>query len=95
MHAACWQHSLLSISPPAAPHRSHHLLHPLCKPCMISSRVHAPDACMSVQWNPWEAAGDCYKEFVCVENAKITKPVHLKPDDSWRGEQEISVVDLV
>ena len=47
-----------------------------------------------VQWNPWTAAGDCYKEFVCVENAKITKPVHLKPDESWRGEQEISVVDL-
>ena len=44
-------------------------------------------------WNPWTAA-DCYQRFVCVENAKITKPVHLKAGESWRGQQELTVVDL-
>eukprot|EP00963_Diacronema_lutheri_P003714 scaffold287_cov337-Pavlova_lutheri.AAC.77 len=46
-----------------------------------------------VVWSPWTAM-DCYESFVCVENAVFGHPVTVSPGDSWRGQQEFSVVDL-
>ena len=37
---------------------------------------------------------DCYKEFACVENGVIGKPVKLQAGEDWRGEQTFSVIDL-
>ncbi len=43
-------------------------------------------------WSPWTAM-DCYKHFVCVENASF-KPITVAPGDSWRAQTEMDVVDL-
>ena len=36
---------------------------------------------------------DCYKQFVCVENATF-KPITVAPGDSWRAQTEMDIVDL-
>ncbi len=46
-----------------------------------------PDA---VVWNPWTAMEACYKEFVCVENAAVAKPVVVAPGASWSGSMELT-----
>ncbi|XP_020249807.1 putative glucose-6-phosphate 1-epimerase isoform X1 [Asparagus officinalis] len=43
----------------------------------------------AVLWNPHLQMEACYKDFVCVENAKIGK-VQLDPEQSWVAEQHIS-----
>jgi glucose-6-phosphate 1-epimerase len=48
----------------------------------------------TVVWSPWTAMPDCYKEFVCVENAQFSEPIVLKPGESWRAETEMKIVDL-
>lgn len=48
----------------------------------------------TVVWNPHETLSpSCWKEFVCVESAKVSKPVVLSPGDEWIGEVNISVFD--
>ncbi|XP_074587315.1 putative glucose-6-phosphate 1-epimerase isoform X2 [Curcuma longa] len=44
----------------------------------------------AVLWNPHLQMESCYKDFVCVENAKIGK-VQLEPEQSWIAEQQIFV----
>ncbi|WPT18154.1 hypothetical protein PSENEW3_00006155 [Picochlorum sp. SENEW3] len=48
----------------------------------------------TVVWSPWTAMPDCYKEFVCVENAQFSEPIVLKPGESWRAETEMKIVNL-
>ncbi|KAJ4965179.1 hypothetical protein NE237_017028 [Protea cynaroides] len=43
-----------------------------------------------VLWNPHLQMEHCYKDFVCVENAKIGK-VQLEPEQSWVAEQHLSI----
>ncbi|KMZ75173.1 putative Aldose 1-epimerase [Zostera marina] len=43
-----------------------------------------------VLWNPHLQMESCYKDFVCVENAKIGK-VELQSNETWIAEQCISV----
>ncbi|MQL97136.1 hypothetical protein Taro_029818 [Colocasia esculenta] len=43
-----------------------------------------------VLWNPYLQMEHCYRDFVCVENAKIAE-VQLEPEQSWIAEQHISV----
>ncbi|KAH7839887.1 hypothetical protein Vadar_009994 [Vaccinium darrowii] len=44
----------------------------------------------AVLWNPHLQMEACYKDFVCVENAKIGK-VQLEPEQSWTATQLLSV----
>lgn len=44
----------------------------------------------AVLWNPYLQMESCYKDFVCVENAKIGK-VQLEPKQSWTATQLLSV----
>lgn len=44
----------------------------------------------AVLWNPHLQMESCYKDFVCVENAKIGN-VHLDPEQAWVAEQCIAV----
>lgn len=44
----------------------------------------------AVLWNPHLQMEACYKDFVCVENAKI-KEVQLQPGQSWTATQQLSV----
>ncbi|KAK1321634.1 hypothetical protein QJS10_CPA03g00315 [Acorus calamus] len=44
----------------------------------------------TVLWNPHLQMEACYRDFVCVENAKIGK-VELQPEQSWVAKQHISV----
>lgn len=44
----------------------------------------------AVLWNPHLQMEACYKDFVCVENAKI-KEVQLEPDQSWIATQQLSI----
>ncbi|THG05178.1 hypothetical protein TEA_006344 [Camellia sinensis var. sinensis] len=44
----------------------------------------------AVLWNPFLQMEACYKDFVCVENAKIGK-VELGPNQSWAATQHLSV----
>ncbi|KAK1588649.1 hypothetical protein Q3G72_025507 [Acer saccharum] len=44
----------------------------------------------AVLWNPHLQMEACYRDFVCVENAKIGN-VDLKPKESWTAEQHLSV----
>ena len=37
---------------------------------------------------------NCYKEFACVENGVIGKPVKLQPGEDFRAEQTFAVIDL-
>ncbi|KAI8567789.1 hypothetical protein RHMOL_Rhmol02G0149200 [Rhododendron molle] len=45
----------------------------------------------AVLWNPYLQMEACYKDFVCVENAKIEK-VQLDPEQSWTATQLLSLV---
>ena len=45
-----------------------------------------------VVWSPWTSM-DCYKHFVCVENASF-KPITVEPGNSWRAQTEMDIVDL-
>lgn len=47
-----------------------------------------------VVWSPWTAMPDCYKEFVCVENAQFSSAPTVQPGDSWRAQMEMNVNDL-
>lgn len=47
-----------------------------------------------VVWNPHETMEDCYKEFVCVENAQSGKAVTVKPGENWRATTSMDVIDL-
>ena len=40
------------------------------------------------------AMPDCYRSFVCVENAQFSSPVTLKPGEFWRSQCEWGVKDL-
>ena len=42
----------------------------------------------AVVWSPWTAMENCYKEFVCVENAMV-RPSSLAPGDSFVAEMSI------
>ncbi|KAI7846343.1 hypothetical protein COHA_000180 [Chlorella ohadii] len=46
-----------------------------------------------VVWSPWDVM-DCYRSFVCVENAQFSTPVTLKPGEFWRSQCEWAVKDL-
>jgi len=48
-----------------------------------------------VVWNPWTSMEACYKEFVCVENAKTSERVKLEPNQSWRARADFEVKDLI
>ncbi|KAI3462458.1 hypothetical protein Pfo_019121 [Paulownia fortunei] len=43
----------------------------------------------AVLWNPHLTMESCYKDFVCVENAKIGQ-VELEPNQSWTAVQHLS-----
>lgn len=47
-----------------------------------------------VVWSPWTAMPNCYKEFICVENAQFSNPIVLKPGEFWRSQMEMCVKDL-
>ena len=47
-----------------------------------------------VTWNPWTTMEACYKNFVCVENAKFGKPATVAPGASWTATANFSVVDV-
>ncbi|XP_031255194.1 putative glucose-6-phosphate 1-epimerase [Pistacia vera] len=44
----------------------------------------------AVLWNPHLQMEACYKDFVCVENAKIGN-VQLEPERSWTAKQHLSI----
>ncbi|KAK6922701.1 Aldose 1-/Glucose-6-phosphate 1-epimerase [Dillenia turbinata] len=44
----------------------------------------------TVLWNPYTQMEACYRDFVCVENAKIGK-VQLEPAESWTALQHLSI----
>uniref|UniRef100_A0A5B7BDC2 glucose-6-phosphate 1-epimerase n=1 Tax=Davidia involucrata TaxID=16924 RepID=A0A5B7BDC2_DAVIN len=44
----------------------------------------------AVLWNPHLQMEACYRDFVCVENAKIGK-VQLEPEQSWTATQHLSI----
>ncbi|RVW51814.1 putative glucose-6-phosphate 1-epimerase [Vitis vinifera] len=44
----------------------------------------------TVLWNPYLQMEACYRDFVCVENAKIGK-VQLEPEQSWSAIQHLSI----
>ncbi|KAM7516238.1 hypothetical protein LguiA_005821 [Lonicera macranthoides] len=44
----------------------------------------------AVLWNPHLTMEACYKDFVCVENAKIGE-VKLEPEKSWTAIQQLSI----
>ncbi|KAK9284935.1 hypothetical protein L1049_024116 [Liquidambar formosana] len=44
----------------------------------------------TVLWNPYLTMEACYKDFVCVENAKIGE-VQLEPGQSWIAKQHLSI----
>ncbi|XP_054823397.1 putative glucose-6-phosphate 1-epimerase isoform X1 [Prosopis cineraria] len=44
----------------------------------------------AVLWNPYIEMEACYKDFVCVENAKIGN-VELEPDQTWTAVQHMSI----
>lgn len=44
----------------------------------------------AVLWNPHLQMEACYKDFVCVENAKIGN-VKLEPQQSWTAKQHVSI----
>ncbi|XP_047312533.1 putative glucose-6-phosphate 1-epimerase [Impatiens glandulifera] len=45
----------------------------------------------AVLWNPHLTMASCYKDFVCVENAKLEE-VKLEPEESWTATQCLSIV---
>ncbi|KAA3474387.1 Aldose 1-/Glucose-6-phosphate 1-epimerase [Gossypium australe] len=44
----------------------------------------------AVLWNPHLQMEACYKDFVCVENAKIGT-IQLEPEHSWIAKQHLSI----
>lgn len=54
---------------------------------IIISNTNWSDA---VLWNPHLQMEACYRDFVCVENAKIGK-VQLEPDQSWTATQQLRI----
>ncbi|XP_068344405.1 putative glucose-6-phosphate 1-epimerase [Pyrus communis] len=44
----------------------------------------------AVLWNPYLTMEACYKDFVCVENAKIGN-VQLEPGNTWIATQHLSI----
>ncbi|KAI4314834.1 hypothetical protein L6164_027702 [Bauhinia variegata] len=44
----------------------------------------------AVLWNPYLTMEASYKDFVCVENAKITN-VQLEPEQTWTAVQHLSI----
>nr|KJB43277.1 hypothetical protein B456_007G202000 [Gossypium raimondii] len=44
----------------------------------------------AVLWNPHLQMEACYKDFVCVENAKIGT-IQLEPEQSWIAKQHLSI----
>lgn len=44
----------------------------------------------AVLWSPYTTMEACYRDFVCVENAKIGE-VKLEPKQSWTAEQHLSI----
>ncbi|BFG39138.1 hypothetical protein CerSpe_254120 [Prunus speciosa] len=44
----------------------------------------------AVLWNPYLTMEACYKDFVCVENAKIGN-VQLEPGHTWTATQHLSI----
>ncbi|KAM0970416.1 hypothetical protein FF1_018500 [Malus domestica] len=44
----------------------------------------------AVLWNPYLTMEACYKDFVCVENAKIGN-VQLEPGNTWTATQHLSI----
>ncbi|XP_073126335.1 putative glucose-6-phosphate 1-epimerase [Henckelia pumila] len=44
----------------------------------------------TVLWNPHLTMESCYKDFVCVENAKIGQ-VQLQPNETWTAVQHLSL----
>ncbi|KAL1316444.1 hypothetical protein HN51_068635 [Arachis hypogaea] len=44
----------------------------------------------AVLWNPHLQMEACYKDFVCVENAKIER-VQLEPEQTWTAVQHLSI----
>ncbi|KAL1354840.1 hypothetical protein HN51_006890 [Arachis hypogaea] len=44
----------------------------------------------AVLWNPHLQMEACYKDFVCVENAKI-ESVQLEPEQTWTAVQHLSI----
>ena len=47
-----------------------------------------------VVWSPWTSMPDCYRNFVCVENAQFSSAVKLGPGEFWRSQAEWGVKDL-
>jgi glucose-6-phosphate 1-epimerase len=47
-----------------------------------------------VVWNPYTTMKECYKEFVCVENAQFNEPVTLEAGKDWRATTVMDVIDL-
>ena len=47
-----------------------------------------------VTWNPWTTMEACYKNFVCVENAKYGSAAKVQPGGSWTATANFSVVDV-
>ena len=47
-----------------------------------------------VVWNPHLTMKECYKEFVCVENAQFGEAVTVKPGENWRATTVMDVIDL-
>ena len=49
----------------------------------------------TVVWNPHVNMKECYKNFCCVESAACGEPVVVPPGEVWRGETNLTVVDVV
>lgn len=55
----------------------------------------------AVVWNPWAAKAaalpdmpdDDWRRMLCIEAARIGRPVRLAPGEGWRGMQEIAAHD--
>lgn len=54
----------------------------------------------AVVWNPWDKKAKAlpdlgdedYKIMLSVDSAAIENPIVLKPNEEWRGRQELSTV---
>ncbi|MBA0770097.1 hypothetical protein Gotri_018771 [Gossypium trilobum] len=54
------------------------------------NEVHLDNGLDAVLWNPHLQMEACYKDFVCVENAKIGT-IQLEPEQSWIAKQHLSI----
>ncbi|PUA18145.1 D-hexose-6-phosphate mutarotase [Glaciimonas sp. PCH181] len=56
-----------------------------------------------VVWNPWSEGSaaiadledDAYQHFVCIESAAVEQPVTLGAGLQWRGEQQLTVANVL